>query len=102
LSAVSLHETTENIRHAPDHWRVSVSSLSDRELQLLDRYWLAANYLSVSQIYLMDNLCCERAAAWAHQAAPPRALGHDAGLNFIFLIRYSSASARVVNARGPH
>jgi xylulose-5-phosphate/fructose-6-phosphate phosphoketolase len=25
------------------------------ELELLDRYWRAANYLSVGQIYLLDN-----------------------------------------------
>ena len=25
------------------------------ELQLLDAYWRAANYLSVGQIYLLDN-----------------------------------------------
>ena len=25
------------------------------ELELLDQYWRAANYLSVGQIYLLDN-----------------------------------------------
>ena len=25
------------------------------DLELLDRYWRAANYLSVGQIYLLDN-----------------------------------------------
>ncbi|HEU0150931.1 MAG TPA: hypothetical protein VFR21_29160, partial [Bradyrhizobium sp.] len=25
------------------------------DLDLLDRYWRAANYLSVGQIYLLDN-----------------------------------------------
>ena len=29
--------------------------LSDDELALIDAYWRAANYLSVGQIYLMDN-----------------------------------------------
>ncbi len=29
--------------------------LGDRELELIDRYWRAANYLSVGQIYLLDN-----------------------------------------------
>ena len=29
--------------------------LPDDELQLLDAYWRAANYLSVGQIYLLDN-----------------------------------------------
>jgi xylulose-5-phosphate/fructose-6-phosphate phosphoketolase len=33
----------------------AASPLSDRELGLLDAYWRAANYLSVGQIYLLDN-----------------------------------------------
>lgn len=28
---------------------------TERELELIDRYWRAANYLSIGQIYLMDN-----------------------------------------------
>lgn len=31
------------------------AKLRERELDLLDRYWRAANYLSVGQIYLLDN-----------------------------------------------
>ena len=31
------------------------SQLSDDELRLLDGWWRAANYLSVGQIYLLDN-----------------------------------------------
>jgi xylulose-5-phosphate/fructose-6-phosphate phosphoketolase len=30
-------------------------TLTPEELQLMNRYWYAANYLSVGQIYLMDN-----------------------------------------------
>jgi xylulose-5-phosphate/fructose-6-phosphate phosphoketolase len=30
-------------------------TLSDTELDLINAYWRAANYLSVGQIYLMDN-----------------------------------------------
>jgi xylulose-5-phosphate/fructose-6-phosphate phosphoketolase len=29
--------------------------LDARELDLMDRYWRAANYVSVGQIYLLDN-----------------------------------------------
>ena len=29
--------------------------LDGRELELIDAYWRAANYLSVGQIYLLDN-----------------------------------------------
>ena len=29
--------------------------LAEDELRLIDAYWRAANYLSVAQIYLLDN-----------------------------------------------
>ena len=38
---------------APERKRVDV--LSRQELSSLDAYWRAANYLSVGQIYLLDN-----------------------------------------------
>ena len=31
------------------------ATLSAEELRLIDAYWRAANYLSVGQIYLLDN-----------------------------------------------
>ena len=34
---------------------VSARPLDAEELRLLDAYWRAANYLSVGQIYLLDN-----------------------------------------------
>jgi phosphoketolase len=37
---------------------VTNTLLSVQELSLIDRYWRAANYLSVGQIYLMDIRCC--------------------------------------------
>ena len=53
--------------------------LAPDELRLLDAYWRAANYLSVGQIYLLDNpLLREPLASRARQAAPARPLGHDA------------------------
>ena len=46
----------------------------------MDAYWRASNYLSVGQIYLLDNPLLQRAAqARAHQAAAARPLGHVAG-----------------------
>ena len=30
-------------------------ALSDHDLGLIDRYWAAANYLTIGQIYLQDN-----------------------------------------------
>ena len=55
-------------------------TLSDALLTRMHAYWRAANYLSVGQIYLLDNpLLREPLQGRAHQAAPARALGHHAG-----------------------
>ncbi len=49
------------------------------DFRLIDAYWRAANYLSVGQIYLLDNpLLREPLRAGARQAAAARPLGHDA------------------------
>jgi xylulose-5-phosphate/fructose-6-phosphate phosphoketolase len=48
--------------------------LSDRELELMDAYWRAANYLTVGQIYLMDNALLREPLEPAH--IKPRLLGH--------------------------
>jgi len=59
--------------------------LAADELRLLDAYWRAANYLSVGQIYLLDNpLLRERLRA---EHVKPRLLGHfgtTPGLNFAY------------------
>ena len=53
--------------------------LDEEQLGLLDAYWRAANYLSVGQIYLLDNpLLREPLQPRARQAAPAGPLGHDA------------------------
>jgi xylulose-5-phosphate/fructose-6-phosphate phosphoketolase len=55
------------------------------DLDLLDRYWRAANYLSVGQIYLLDNPLLKEPLSPAH--IKPRLLGHwgtTPGLNFIY------------------
>lgn len=52
---------------------------------LLDKYWRAANYLSVGQIYLMDNPLLREPLQAQH--IKPRLLGHwgtTPGLNFIY------------------
>ena len=50
------------------------------EVERLDRWFRAANYLSVGQIYLLDNPLLERSLRGrGHQAAAARPLGHDAG-----------------------
>jgi xylulose-5-phosphate/fructose-6-phosphate phosphoketolase len=60
--------------------------LSEKKLQLMDAYWRAANYLSVGQIYLMDNPLLKEPLKLEH--IKPRLLGHwgtSPGLNFIYL-----------------
>jgi xylulose-5-phosphate/fructose-6-phosphate phosphoketolase len=57
----------------------------DPEFERLDAYWRAANYLSVGQIYLLDNPLLERPLAIGD--IKPRLLGHwgtTPGLNFIY------------------
>lgn len=61
-------------------------SISANELTLLDRYWRAANYLSVGQIYLMGNPLLREPLRPEH--IKPRLLGHwgtTPGLNFIYV-----------------
>ncbi len=59
--------------------------LSAKELELLNRYWRAANYLSVGQIYLLDNPLLKQPLSPRH--IKPRLLGHwgtTPGQNFIY------------------
>jgi xylulose-5-phosphate/fructose-6-phosphate phosphoketolase len=61
------------------------SPLADEELRLLDAYWRAANYLSVGQIYLLDNPLLREPLRPEH--VKPRLLGHwgtTPGLNFVY------------------
>ena len=54
--------------------------------ELMDRYWRAANYVSVGQIYLMDNPLLQEPLTAEH--VKPRLLGHwgtTPGLNFIYV-----------------
>ena len=50
------------------------SALSEQELCRLDAYWRAANYLSVGQIYLLDNPLLREPLKPQH--IKPRLLGH--------------------------
>jgi xylulose-5-phosphate/fructose-6-phosphate phosphoketolase len=55
------------------------------ELRLVDAYWRAANYLSVGQIYLLDNPLLREPLTRDH--IKPRLLGHwgtTPGLNFVY------------------
>ncbi len=48
--------------------------LSEQELAGIDAYWRSANYLSVGQIYLLDNPLLREPLAAEH--VKPRLLGH--------------------------
>ncbi len=59
---------------------------STRQLRAIDAYWRAANYLSVGQIYLLDNPLLQQSLRLEH--IKPRLLGHwgtTPGLNFIYV-----------------
>jgi xylulose-5-phosphate/fructose-6-phosphate phosphoketolase len=61
-------------------------SLSTEELDRMQAYWRAANYLSVGQIYLLDNPLLKESLRLEH--IKPRLLGHwgtTPGLNFIYV-----------------
>ena len=61
------------------------AALSSSELEQIDAWWRAANYLSVGQIYLMDNPLLSEPLTLKH--IKPRLLGHwgtSPGLNLIY------------------
>src|SRR5437667_3282944 len=63
----------------------SEDPLSPNEARLLDAWWRAANYLSVGQIYLLDNPLLREPLRIEH--IKPRLLGHwgtTPGLNFVY------------------
>jgi len=60
-------------------------ALSADELRRIDAWWRAANYLSVGQIYLLDNPLLREPLTLEH--IKPRLLGHwgtTPGLNFVY------------------
>jgi xylulose-5-phosphate/fructose-6-phosphate phosphoketolase len=62
------------------------SVLSNQELQTLNAWWRAANYLSVGQIYLLNNPLLREPLTKEH--VKPRLLGHwgtTPGLNFLYV-----------------
>ena len=70
--------------------------LSDAELHDIDAWWRAANYLTIGQIYLMDNPLLREPLKLEH--VKPRLLGHwgtSPGLSFIY-----AHLNRVIRARG--
>jgi xylulose-5-phosphate/fructose-6-phosphate phosphoketolase len=63
-----------------------LTTLDDRLLDQMDAYWRASNYLSVGQIYLLDNPLLKEPLKREH--VKPRLVGHwgtTPGLNFIYV-----------------
>lgn len=68
------------------------------ELEKINAYWRAANYLSVGQIYLLDNPLLKEPLTLDH--VKPRLLGHwgtTPGLNFIYVHFNRLIKARDLN-----
>src|ERR1044071_462348 len=65
---------------------VMSETLSQEQIALINAYWRAANYLSVGQIYLLDNPLLTQPLTLDH--IKPRLLGHwgtTPGLNFLYV-----------------
>ena len=72
--------------------------LSAEQLRLIDAWWRAANYLSVGQIYLLDNALLRHPLEQDH--IKPRLLGHwgtTPGLNFLYVHLNRAIKARDLN-----
>ena len=75
-----------------------VQTLPTDELTAIDAYWRAANYLSVGQIYLLDNPLLNEPLRTEH--VKPRLLGHwgtTPGLNFVYVHLNRVIKARDLN-----
>ncbi|MBC7933818.1 MAG: phosphoketolase family protein [Rhizobacter sp.] len=69
-----------------DAAEIEIKILSPELLHQIDGYWRAANYLSVGQIYLLENALLKNPLTIDH--IKPRLLGHwgtTPGLNFIYV-----------------
>lgn len=83
-----------------------MEKLSKKQIELIDKYWRAANYLSVGQIYLKDNPLLREPLKPDH--IKPRLLGHFGtvpGLNLIYvhlnrMIRYRDCDVLFVTGPG--
>jgi xylulose-5-phosphate/fructose-6-phosphate phosphoketolase len=85
---------------------MAATSITDRDVELLDTGWRAANYLTVGQIYLQDNPLLTAPLTSEH--IKPRLLGHwgtSPGLNLLYvhlnrIIRDSGRSVLFVTGPG--
>src|SRR6185437_8221357 len=70
----------------PERPRSGMQSLSSKLLEQMHRYWQAANYLTIGQIYLQHNPLLREPLRPEH--IKPRLLGHwgtSPGLSFIYI-----------------
>jgi xylulose-5-phosphate/fructose-6-phosphate phosphoketolase len=77
----------------------TATPLDRQELRQIDAYWRAANYLSVGQIYLLDNPLLREPLRPEH--VKPRLLGHfgtTPGLNLVYVHMNRAIRARDLNA----
>ncbi|MBP2414836.1 xylulose-5-phosphate/fructose-6-phosphate phosphoketolase [Arthrobacter stackebrandtii] len=101
MASQQFHGTTPPPQEA---WQTD-TALGHEELGLLNRYWNAANYLTVAQIYLQENVLLHEPLRPGH--IKPRLLGHwgtSPGLSLIYvhlnrLIRRTAA--KVLFVAGP-
>ena len=75
-----------SVLDSPTSWPTKdVTPLDEETLHRVDAWWRAANYLSVGQIYLLDNPLLAEELTRDH--VKPRLLGHwgtTPGLNFLY------------------
>ncbi|MGV9638401.1 phosphoketolase family protein [Nocardia rhamnosiphila] len=89
----------ESIAPRPYALSAAPGPLAAEELECLDAWWRAANYLSVGQIYLMANPLVREPLAPEH--IKPRLLGHFGtvpGLNLVWVHANRAILARDLNA----
>src|SRR3972149_4684926 len=106
---IKMDATKDQVRSKYQQYDVKSETISGplnpEELHRINAYWRAANYLSVGQIYLMDNPLLKEPLRLEH--IKPRLLGHwgtTPGLNFIYahLDRViKSNSLNVIYITGP-
>ena len=79
------HQTAPEISTAARN-QAAGGPLTEEEIRLIDAYWRASNYLSVGQIYLLDNPLLRQPLKREH--IKPRLLGHwgtSPGLNMLYV-----------------
>src|SRR2546421_6733618 len=83
-----------------------MSTVDQARLRLMDKYWNAANYLTIGQIYLQENALLREPLRPDH--IKPRLLGHwgtSPGQNFIYvhlnrMIRANDANVMFISGPG--